>query len=260
MTEETAAVQNKGMLAVAIVLGLAAVVLYNWQVRAILAESRGEQVKIVRFERDMRMGERIDVTKDLRMQEVSKRLAAGLGPDVVQVAGLAELQMYNNSALNRNVSNGQFLTNSMIITSKKTLPSEVLSEGDFVAIPIPVRLALGDILRPGDRVNLLARVPMKDGKINVDRVIDRVRVLAVGGKGLQEPVGGGRGEDEGSTTYRQITIEVSSDDRHADGQPEGPSGLPERRRGATSRWRALADRLTGTRPGSLAHHFWRGQR
>ena len=48
MGEQAQGVQNKGMLIVAAVLGVAVVIVYNWQIEAIRRESRGEQATILR--------------------------------------------------------------------------------------------------------------------------------------------------------------------------------------------------------------------
>jgi hypothetical protein len=208
MAEEPA-VQNKGMLVVAVVLGLAAVIVYNLQVSAIRSESRGEQVLIARFTRPMRTGERIDVAKDLTLEKVNAKMAKAV--DVITADNAAEMKIYEGRALSQNVNRGMSLSATMVLGSREPLPSDRISDGDFVGIAVPLAMDVGDILRQGDRVNLLARLPTPDGKARVERVIERVRVLGVGGKGLVERPGSPRGEDEGLAAYRKITIELSAE-------------------------------------------------
>lgn len=211
MAEEAPAVQNKGMLVVAIVLGLAAVIVYNWQVTAIRSEARGAQVTILRFDREMGPGDRIDVDKDLTQQDVSKRLADGLG-DVVVIRSEEEKKMFRGTALNRKVYKGQWLASSMVTSMSKPPPSQDIPEG-YVGVPVPINLAIPDILRPGDRVNLTARIPIREVKggkeeirFSEEVVVEDVKVLTVGSRGARDMTVSSRVEEEGATSYRAISI------------------------------------------------------
>jgi Flp pilus assembly protein CpaB len=207
MAEQTPAVQNKGMLLVAAVLGVAVVALYNYQIGAIRSESVGEQVSILLFARDMKNGEKINVANDLVRKPISKRIADGLG-DICIVNSDEDLKFIDGRALNRAATKGSFFSTSMITSSAEPPPSSKITDPTHVAMVVPLREAPGDILRPGDRVNLVARVPTKDGRILPERILEDVLVLAVGGRGLRETPGAS-GADEGATTYRSITIEVT---------------------------------------------------
>jgi hypothetical protein len=80
-------------------------------------------------------------------------------------------------------------------------PKEDVGKG----IPLRETDVLGDILKPGNYVNLVADVPGK----GPTRLIERVFVLAVGGKGARPFEGGVEAPETGSTSYRTITIELS---------------------------------------------------
>jgi hypothetical protein len=211
MAEQAPAVQNKGMLIVAVVLGLAATILVNWEVSSVRTQLEGEKVTVLQFARDMKMGEKIDA-KDLTAKEMPRKWAEGLGdiatvpsPDLVA----SQLEVFRNQVLNRNVFKGNFFSTSMTTTSDYKPPSTLLKDADHVAMVVPLRESLGNTLRPEDRVNLVARIPMKDGRVRPERIIEDVFVLGIGGKGLSPSGSGGAGGDEGSTSYRTITIEVT---------------------------------------------------
>ena len=117
----------KFLLAIALVgvatfLGVFAVSAY-WSIREarFRQASRTADVQLLRFERDMKSGERIDVDRDLTIISVSKNLASGLG-DVIVVANQGELKMYRNARLYRNASKHQFLSMSMLIDSGRAEP------------------------------------------------------------------------------------------------------------------------------------------
>ncbi|HUT61755.1 MAG TPA: hypothetical protein VNA25_28285 [Phycisphaerae bacterium] len=210
MADEAPGIQNKGMLIVAVVLGLLAVLIYNWQIQRVRAESRGEMVKLLRFERDKKPGDEIDAAKDLIVQEVSKKLAAGLG-DVAIVERGETPKKYDRFPVNQRVLKGQFLLNSYLTYEASRSPSARISDDNLVAMAVPLREAPGDILRPGDRVNLVAQVSLGGQPTKPERIIEDIKVLAVGGKSLRENSFSDNpyAREEGIAMYRAITVEVS---------------------------------------------------
>lgn len=210
MADESPGIQNKGMLIVAVVLGLLVVLIYNWQIQRVRAESRGEMVKLLRFVRDKKPGDEIDAAKDLIVQEVSKKLAAGLG-DVAIVERGETPKKYDRFPVNQRVLKGRFLLNSYLTYEASRSPSVRISDDDHIAMAVPLREAPGDILRPGDRVNLVALVSLDGQPAKPERIIEDVKVLAVGGKSLRETPfsDSSYAREQGITTYRTITIEVS---------------------------------------------------
>ncbi len=74
--------------------------------------------------------------------------------------------------------------------------------------------SLGDILRVGDRVNILAKLSIPGKGIGTYRIIEGVKVLAVGGQGLYDEQSTKRARQfaaEGLRSYRSVTIEIDPD-------------------------------------------------
>jgi hypothetical protein len=80
-----------------------------------------------------------------------------------------------------------------------------------VAVSVKEQGVPGDVLQPGSYVNLLAFIPDKSGRRTPMRVLKRVFVLAVGGRGIRPEGNPLAGAEEGSASYRTLTIEVSED-------------------------------------------------
>ena len=210
MAEEAPAVQNKGMLIMALVLGTLVVVVYNWQIERVRQESKGETVWLARADRDLKAGEKIDLNKDFVLQEASKQFQGTLGNVVVLKNRDTEPKTYNGNVLKRAVASGHYLTFDDIQGEQADTPSSKI-DVNRVAVAVPVRDAVGDTLHPGDRVNLVGRFNIK-GEAKTYRIVEGVTVLGIGGRGIRESFNLGKGygtSDEGQTNYRIITIEVT---------------------------------------------------
>jgi hypothetical protein len=209
MAEQTPAVQNKGMLVVAVVLGVVAVIVYNVQVAAVRQQSIGALVKVLQFDRDMKRGEKIDLTKDVSMKEISNALSAGLG-DVAVADNFEQLKtMTQDGILNRDVRKGNFFSTSMVLTNEREDPASKVHNPGNVCRAVPVRMDLSRLLRPGARVNLTAMIPVSGGKVIAERIIEDVYVLGVGSEIETDSAAPGSASDQGLMSYRKITIEVS---------------------------------------------------
>ena len=116
MAEETPGVRNKDMLVLAFVLGTLVasvvaglvVVIYNFEIRRVRVETRRETVILLRFLRDMKRGEQLDVNKDLEVQEVSKQFQGGLG-SVVVLKRREERSSIDRTYVNRKINKGEYL-------------------------------------------------------------------------------------------------------------------------------------------------------
>lgn len=209
MAEESPAVQNKGMLIVALVLGALVVAIYNWQIDRVRTESKGATVWLIKAERDIKAGEKVDTNKDFTLQEVSAQFKGTLG-EVVVLNSREDAKYYNAALLKRPVLAGHYLTTDDTEVERTVNPSNSI-DPNRVAVGVPVRDIPGEMLRPGDKVNLLGRFNLKDG-VKTYRIIEGVTVRSIGGRGVRESFSVGKGYntgDEGQINYRNITIEVT---------------------------------------------------
>jgi len=212
MAEEAPVVRNKGMLVVAFVLAAVVVVIYNWQAARIRSEARGETIYLLRFRRNMRAGEQLDVKKDLVIDERSKQWEGRMG-SVVVLARPAQAGTVDKYYLNQYVRKGDYLRYNHIYHETKDLPSSNLTTGMVGrSVPVDPRNVPGDRLRVGDHVSLFGIISLGKQTPESYRIIESVRVFAIGGQGLKETVSTRKGlqlADRGQRSYRSIVIELS---------------------------------------------------
>jgi len=212
MVDEAPSVQNKWLLIIALGLGLIVALIYNFHIASVRESSRGETRRLLMFTHDMSAGETIDAKEDLKVVEVPLAITRGL-EGVVMLEKGEDYMQYDGQPLNRDVHRENWLLRSHIIGGGGEPPSAKIGGKDGVGITLAIdpKEALGDILRVGDRVNIVAMLPDKQGIYKYRRVIEGVRVLAIGGRGAgKRPSAGGSAvfNPSGLRTYRTVTIEV----------------------------------------------------
>jgi len=215
MAEEAPTVQNKWLLIIALGLGLFVALIYNIHVASVREESRGETKRLLKFKHDMFAGQTIDAGDDLEVVEVPLAITRGLEGVVMLEKGEGYMQ-YDGQPLNRDVHRENWLLRSHITGGGDDSPSGRIPEGDGTAIALAFapEEALGDILRPGDWVNIVAMLPDKQGTYKYRRIIEGVRVLAVGGRGERRRASAGDSavvNPSGLRSYRTVTIGVHKD-------------------------------------------------
>jgi hypothetical protein len=213
MAEEVQNVRNKKLLLVALLLGGLVVVVYNLHIDAVRRASHGKQVILLRFKRDMKKDEKV-TANSVRKVYVDEERAKALGR-VVWLETEADFEAYEDQKLTRDVEVNQFLKPEHLTLSEADSPSRRLAP-EMVAHPLMLdpRLSPGEILRPGDRVNVLAEFQFHGRDMRFYRVIEAVQVHTVGGKGAEEVVEAGRGRlagQSGVRAFRSITVEVKPD-------------------------------------------------
>jgi hypothetical protein len=209
MAEEAPGIRNKGMLLIALALGAIVVVVYNVHVNRIREEGRGRTVKLLRFTHDRNADEVIRQT-DLEAVPVDKGTQDSLG----SVIPADDISFAVGQKLNQGVLVGQWLRYGHIGQTDPTQPSALIHKG-MVGRPVPLdpQLVPGDILRVGDRVNLLGSLSMGGKPQSIYRIVAGVRVRAIGGRGPRDTEGPARpgAPDAGMRAYRSITVEVAPD-------------------------------------------------
>ena len=203
--EQTPGVRNKKLLIVALLLAAVVVVVYNIHISRVRSAAEGETVRVMRFLRDMDVGEEIE-RRDFEPVsiEIGRETADGIS------AVPAEKWDAVGKRLMRSAQKGEVLVWPHVIGEHRSLPSSKITPGKVaVSLVVDPRRAPGDILHVGDRVNIMGVLSVGNGPLRTYRIAEWLKVLAVGGRGLTEPPGGARYVDRTVRSYRSITVEVS---------------------------------------------------
>lgn len=206
--EERGGVQNVWLLFIALGLGLLVVVIYNVHIYNVRREGRGRSVLLLRLLTDMEAGKKL-TAEDLESVPVPRQHESSLGNVVPE-----ENRNYAvGQALNRAVEKGRWLLWEHITGRPPGDPAYAIGRGNVaVAVPLNSKLSPGDILRPNNRVNLVGLLPV-GSSLKTFRIMEGVRVLAIGGEGIKPS----RGIDDpapsrrAARSYSSITVEVSKD-------------------------------------------------
>jgi len=186
------------------------VVLYLAQISHLKSSQRQGKVAVLKFVHDVGAGKkpkRVDVEiVEIERSQLKHLESLVKAKDIGDVVGR---RLYEEGRI------GQFVQFHHIMGQDRYGPSSKLYEG-MVAVPLDVdpRYVPGDILRVYDRVNILAVLSVDRKPHRTYRVMEYVRVLAVGGRGEQQRyLVDARGARKGQMprTYRSITVEVPKD-------------------------------------------------
>lgn len=206
MAEQTQGIQNKWLLIIAVVLALVVVLLYNAHIHAIRSELEGKTVAVVQMAKDLPAGERI-TARHIKKAVIPKDSAEAYGK-IMPWKYRDMLTEHGGKVVYRTLRKDQYLLYDYIDDASGSRASQKLGDG-MVAIPIEFDRdqSLGDMLAPGDTVNLKGVFPTTGGTHKTYRILSDVRVMNVGGGGAME--GSGRSRRSPRTkNYRRITIEV----------------------------------------------------
>jgi len=204
-------VSNKKLLIVAVVLAAVVVVLYNVQVSRYRDAQAGEMVELLRVAVDMRAGDRI-TADDLQVVKMNVSFARGLANCLT-----ADRMDYAvSSTLNRDVPKGQWLLYEYTTSPEQQSPSRRIQPRWVThTISVDPQKTPGEILNVGDRVNILAMLAVAGKSVRAYRIIENLKVVAVGGRSYQQPGRVTRRRTGGSSSaarqYRKITVEVPPD-------------------------------------------------
>jgi len=207
MPEEAPAVQNWRLLIVACVLGLVVMVVYNLHISKVRRGSQQEQVTVFRYDRNLDVGD-VVADEDLVRDKIPRSLAEKIGR-LLEEDEKDTLAV--DQKINRDVSKDDFAMTGHFTTVGNPGPAENLDE-DKVQITIPVdsKKAPGRVLRIGNHVNILGMLPTKQGTYKMYRIIEWLKVVAIGGQTDRRSSSGGRRDtaERGVRSYSTITVEV----------------------------------------------------
>jgi Flp pilus assembly protein CpaB len=206
--EERGGVQNIWLLFIALGLGLIVVVIYNVHIYRVRREGRGKTIRLLRVSRDMDSGDKV-ARDDIVVIPVDKRFENSLG----NVIGADSLEFAVGSTVNQAIEKDQWLLWGHITRVGEDNPNPISRGMVGVTVPIDPQRVPGTLLRPRDRVNILAVLGPGKGPLKTYRIIDWVRVLAVGGRGPEQAraTSSGTRRPVGMRIYRSITVEVTPD-------------------------------------------------
>ncbi|MCP4374586.1 MAG: hypothetical protein GY794_00180 [bacterium] len=210
MQEEAPAVQNWRLLIVACVLGLVVMVVYNLHISKVRRGLEKEKVTVFRYERDIEIGETIS-DEDLARVQIRKDFADSFGNLLDEDE---KDTMAVDRKIRRNVSKDEFVTMGHFTRSQNSGPAETLGRNEVqITIPVDPKRIPGTVLRIGNYVNILGMLPMKGGTWQTKRIIEGLKVVAIGGQ--TDRSGSSRrssgGAQSGVRSYNSITVVMLKD-------------------------------------------------
>ena len=206
MSDNAPGIQNKTLLAVAVVLAAIVVVLFNVD-RRMRSSSSALTATRLRLLRDIAPGQKIK-SEDLEWVGLTKDVADALN-DVVDPNAENGIKEVTRYPVNQWLYRGKWLRWDNLPNRDESSPAANITQGMVArALPLDERLSPGEILRVGGRVNILAELPDGKGGFTACRVIEGVRVHNIGGQGQAE---GAVQSGAGKTAYRTITVELTKD-------------------------------------------------
>ena len=207
MPEEAPAVQNWRLLVVACVLGLVVMVVYNLHISKVRRGSQKEQVTAFRYDRNLDTGDTV-ADEDLIRVQIPRDFAESIGR-LLEEDEKDTLAV--NQKISRDVSKDDFAMAGHFTTVGNPGPAEDLDK-DKVQITIPVdsKKTPGRVLRIGNHVNILGMLPTKQGTYKIYRIIEWLKVVAIGGQTDRRDSSSGRSStaERGVRSYSTITVEV----------------------------------------------------
>jgi len=207
MPEEAPAVQNWRLLIVACVLGLVVMVVYNLHIRAVTQKGQKEQITAFRYDRNLDYGDTV-ADEDLIRVQIPRDFAESIGR-LLEEDEKDTLAV--NMKINRDVSKDDFAMAGHFATSKNPGPAEDLGRNEVqITISVDPKKAPGKVLRIGNYVNILGMLPTKQGTYKMYRIMEWIKVVAIGGMTDRRSTSGGRAStaERGVRSYNTITVEV----------------------------------------------------
>lgn len=208
MAEETPVVQNWRLLIVAGVLGLVMSIIYVVHLNAVRNALQSDNVQLMRITRDLQAGDKIKPT-DIEFVAVPR--TAAQGPSFEGVMDKGSFDFVNGQAVNQGIQKNTWLSWSHVTQGgADSQRSRVVTQG-MTTYPLSLdpSQSPGDILSVGDHVTIRGTFAVGNAGARSCTILDGARVLAIGGKGQSDKVGGRAMADAGMTSYRTILIEVS---------------------------------------------------
>jgi len=202
--EQAPPIHNTRLLIIAIVLAVIVVAIYNLQLSRIRKAATEQTVKLLMFKTDLSPGRQIEA-RDFAGVPITEEAAKGLTNVVT-----AEKEGYIvGNRVTREVRAGKWVQWDDVVNLDIKPPSSAITT-KMVTYDLPVDRVPGNLLRVGDRINVLGMISLPNAPLKAYRIIEDLKVLTIGGQGMETSIGSARPvSSEGLRSYRTITVEVS---------------------------------------------------
>ena len=207
MAEEKQGVQNMGLLLIAIALGVVVVIVYNVQIHRIREGMRGTTMRLLKFRRDMRIGDDIKRT-DVEVHEIEAQRPGEFG----NVMPSKELEYLITQSLRKSARKGEFVMWGHVLASGGEKASGDIKRGMIAkTVPIDSATSPGTILSVGDRINLIGIFRVNKGKPKAYRILTDVRVHRIGGMGPAKDSTSAKPSraSKGMRSFKSVTLELT---------------------------------------------------
>jgi len=204
--EPVPAFYNKKLLVVALVLAAIVVVVYQVHINQVRKAGQPQRVTLLQYLRDMAAEEIID-RKYLEERTAEQSVAVALR-DPVEAGKIDDIL---GEQLNHPVQRGDWVHYSDVTKFNVRKPSAKLGKGRVaMTIPVDPSRTPGEMLRTEDRVDLLGRLSVNNQPTKTYRIIQGLKVLAIGGRWEEEELSAepARRAAAALRSYGSVTVEV----------------------------------------------------
>ena len=197
--------QSKWLLPIAIVIALLVVVIYNAHINAVINGSKKPQVKVVKFVKPIKPGQRLK-RNAIEPQLINKEAFTD------QFIKYNDIDRYlaGNGAVIRNVKNvGSYLRAEDLLNYSRDTAADRLPANDIrmVNIQIDPNSSLGDALTPHSYIEVRGTFKLPGKKENAYFVFERVKVANIAGIGAAP----GADKKRFNRNFKTIGIELPKD-------------------------------------------------
>ena len=183
------------LIIVALAMGALTVLLTNLYISAVRAEARGERITVYKLTRNVEPGDVLNPRSDLREVYIPQTFAESMSDAITPAA----LDNWIDQPILRFAPEGAPLTFDLYTAEAADFATQIAPGMRGTPLPLNSRDAPG-VLRPGMFIDLSMTTTDAQGSPETLPVMQRVRVIAVGGD--TEPGG------PGGSSYSTITVEV----------------------------------------------------
>ncbi|MBT3278918.1 MAG: hypothetical protein HN909_07945 [Phycisphaerales bacterium] len=207
MAEKSKGVQNLWLLAIAIVLGMLAVVIYNVHISAIRNENKQKRIEVIKVTKALKIG--ANLKDNIMERAIIYTDDEGAADHYVAHDRRPALISGKGQTVYLPIQKGEFLMEHHI-TSRQSGGAASAISPDLPTNTINIDDSPGQLLEPGGFVNIKGLFQIKEtGRYETVRILENIRVVGVGGKRLEaSTMAAARNAGRAMTNFRTITVEL----------------------------------------------------